>query len=127
MKNKLLCCILTFTLCTPLMAFDHTYAKYQSVLDKYVQNGQVDYAALKSDRAALDSFVTSCGGVPFEHYQAFTKSEKLSFMINLYNAATMQLLIDHWPVASIQDIGGVFSSPWNKKFISAGRGIRPSG
>ncbi|MBK8130769.1 MAG: DUF547 domain-containing protein [bacterium] len=98
-------------------AFDHTYAQYQTVLDKHVRDGSVNYSELLHDRAALDSFVASCGEVTFEQYRAFTKNEKLAYPINLYNAATMQLVIDHWPVASVQDIGGLFSSPWNKKFI----------
>lgn len=100
-----------------VFAFDHTYAQYQSVLDKYVKEGKVNYEGLLADRAELDAFVASYADVSFERYQAFTKREKLAFMINLYNAATIQLILNHWPVGSIEDIGGWFSSPWNQKFI----------
>jgi len=100
-----------------VFAFDHTYADYQSVLDKYVADGRVDYTGLLADRGALDEFVASCEAVSFERYNAFTKNEKLAFLINLYNAATLQLVLNHWPVESIKDIGGLFSSPWNKKFL----------
>lgn len=98
-------------------AFDHTYAQYQTVLDKFVKDGRVDYEGLLADRAGLDEFIASYADVPFERYQAFTHREKLAFLINLYNAAAIQLVLNHWPLASIQDIGGWFSSPWNKKFI----------
>lgn len=100
-----------------VFAFDHTYAQYQTVLDKYVSNGRVNYEGLKADRAGLDSFIVVCCDVPFERYQAFTRSERLAFMINLYNAGTLQLMINHWPLESIQDIGGFFTSPWNKKVL----------
>lgn len=99
------------------LAFDHTYANYQVVLDRYVREGRVDYAALKQDRTSLDSFIAAYADVTFEQYRAFTKNEKLAFLINLYNAATLQLIVDHYPVESIQDIGGFFSSPWNVKFV----------
>lgn len=117
MRSSLAPYVLVLLLCARLFAFDHTYTQYQSVLDKYVRDGKVNYAALKTDRTALDSFVVACGEVSFDRYQAFTKSEQISFVINLYNAATMQLLIDHWPVGSIQEIGGFLTGPWNKQFV----------
>jgi len=111
-------CAIALLLCAlNAHAFDHTYNLYQSVLDKFVRDGKVNFTGLHADRSALDSFVTSCGEVSFEQYRAFTKSEKLAFMINLYNAATLQLVVDHWPIASVNEIGGMFSTPWNKKFI----------
>src|SRR3989339_404416 len=39
-------------------------------------------------------------------------------MINLYNAAALVLILENYPVTSIKDVGGFFTSPWNKKFIS---------
>lgn len=107
--------VLLFTL--RAFAFDLTYASYQQVLDKYVHDGRVNYAALKSDRAELDAFVASYADISFEQYRAFTQSEKLAFLINLYNAAAMQLILNHYPLESIQEIGGWFGSPWNKKFF----------
>ncbi|MCL4305322.1 DUF547 domain-containing protein [bacterium] len=104
--------------CANGFAFDHTYADYQAILDRYVQAGEVDYAALKDNRASLDAFIASFADVSFEQYRAFTKSEQLAFLINLYNAAALQLIINHYPLGSIRDIGGFFSSPWNKKFVT---------
>jgi hypothetical protein len=38
-------------------------------------------------------------------------------LINFYNAATLQLIIDNYPVKSIKDIGNIFSGPWDKKVV----------
>lgn len=105
-------------LASSVFAFDHTHAQLQAVYDKYVQDGRVDYAGLVNERAELDSYVNSIAKVSFEQYRAFTKSEKLALMINLYNAAAIQFILNHWPIESIQEVGGLFSSPWNMKFVN---------
>ncbi len=107
-----------FVLASSAFAFDHSHAQFQTVLDRYVSDGKVNYEGLSKDRAGLDSFVTTCGQVSFEQYRAFTKNEKLAMMLNLYNAAAIQYILNHWPVESIQDIGGLFTSPWNEKFLT---------
>ncbi len=109
--------ILVLVLASRVFAFDHSHAQFQSVLDKYVKDGRVNYAGLLNDRTELDAYVASIGEISFEQYRAFTKSEKLALMINLYNAAAIQFVLDHWPIESIQDVGGLFSSPWNMKFV----------
>jgi hypothetical protein len=98
-------------------AFDHEYQSYGDVLAKYVANGSVDYALLLQNRSGLDSLLAQAAEVSFEEYSTFSRARQLSFMINLYNAATLVLILDHYPVKSIKDIGGLFSSPWNRKFI----------
>ncbi|MBL0061792.1 MAG: DUF547 domain-containing protein [bacterium] len=112
------CLLATLLLCSSAFAFDHSHAQFQTVLNKYVKDGRVNYSVLVNDRTELDAYVTSIGEVSFEQYRAFTKSEKLALMINLYNAAAMQFILNHWPVESIQDVGGLFSSPWNMKFVN---------
>jgi len=42
----------------------------------------------------------------------------MAFLINAYNAFTLKLIIDNYPVKSIKDIGGLFSSPWDKEFFT---------
>ena len=50
------------------------------------------------------------------------KAEQLAFWINLYNALTVDVVLDHYPVESILDIGispGLFASgPWGKKLVA---------
>ena len=80
---------------------DHT--AFDRVLDAYVDaQGQVDYAALKQN-ADRDL-------VPYLELLASTdpsnldREERLAFWINAYNAYTLKLVVDHYPVESIRDI-----------------------
>jgi hypothetical protein len=100
------------------VAFDHDYTAYGETLAKYVEKGRVDYEGLMQDRATLDNLLSDCASVSFDEYQTFSRARQIAFVLNLYNAATLVLILDHYPVTSIKDIGGLFSSPWNKKIIT---------
>ena len=50
-------------------------------------------------------------------YQTMGKNEKLAFLINAYNAFTLKLIIDNYPVKSIRDLGGFLSSVFKKDFF----------
>jgi len=54
----------------------------------------------------------------FDPHDLTSKNEKLSFWINVYNIAAIQLIIENNPVNSIKDIGSFFSSVWDRKTIS---------
>ena len=99
------------------LAFDHGYGTFQAVLSKFAGGGRVDYAALAADQAELDGFLAECESVNFEQYRAFTKQQQMAFMVNLYNAALLKLVVNHWPIGSVNQIGGLFSSAWNEEFI----------
>jgi hypothetical protein len=55
-------------------------------------------------------------------FQKLSKEEQMAFLINAYNAFTVQLILDHYPVASIRDIGGrvlrMLNKPWDIAFFS---------
>jgi Protein of unknown function, DUF547 len=73
-----------------------------SVLKKYVNDkGRVDYAGLHGDRAQLDAYTESLESVDFA---ATSRDGKLTLLINAYNAFTLTLILDNWPVKSINDI-----------------------
>ena len=40
----------------------------------------------------------------------------MAFLLNVYNAATLKLMADHYPVTSVKMIGGV-RSVWNLKVV----------
>lgn len=77
-------------------AFD--YSAYDKVLYAYVQEGRVDYAALKRDRGGLDQYVKALGTLPPGDYEGLKDEEKIAFWINAYNAITLQVIIDHYPI-----------------------------
>ncbi|WP_167883198.1 DUF547 domain-containing protein [Leptospira adleri] len=101
-----------------LSAFDQTHSKFSNELKKYVQNGLVDYATWKTNRSPLDSYLQTLSAVDEKEYSSFSNAEKMSFLINAYNAFTIRLILDHYPLTSIKDLGGLFSGPWKIEFFT---------
>jgi hypothetical protein len=102
----------------PVFAFDRSHARLDAVLKKHVRDATVDYAALKADRAELDGYLRDCAAVKEAEFREWTQPQQLAFLINLYNAATLQLVIDHYPVRSIKQIGSLFKSPWELETVT---------
>jgi hypothetical protein len=103
--------------------FDHSHAKLDQVLGKFTvqKDGQtwVDYQMLKSQgRSDLQEYLRSLAAVTKAQYQQFTADQRLAFLINAYNAFTLEWILIHHPVKSIKDTGSLLSSPWKKTFPS---------
>ncbi len=77
-----------------------------------------DYAAVTpKDHAALKTYLQGMAAVPVSRLR---RAEQLAYWINLYNALTVNLVLDHYPVASIRDIdiGGLFDDgPWARDLV----------
>lgn len=88
---------------------------WNKLLQKYVDiEGNVDYRAFKKEESALDSYLDQMAqNVPAD---GASIKQKLVYYINLYNAATLKLILQHYPVSSIKDI----KSPWDKKWVKVG-------
>src|SRR5438552_3140616 len=93
-------------------AFDHTHALWTQVLAARVRDGTVDYAGLKQDPADLEAYLRARESVTAEDYATFKREEKLAFWIDAYNAYTVKLVVDHYPVASIRKVGRLWESPF---------------
>jgi hypothetical protein len=101
---------------------DHT--PWDAFLATYLSLGPIGvnrlaYAAVTNkDKAALDAYIKELAATPVSR---LSKEEQLPYWINLYNALTVQVVLDHFPVASITDIDispGLFSfGPWDKKLL----------
>ena len=98
--------------------FDHAYTNFGKVLVRHVQNGSVDYQALQKNRADLDNFLGAVSLVDAPAFKAWSREQRLSFLLNTYNAAVLQLVTDNYPASSIKRVGGWFSNPFRVKFIS---------
>ncbi|XDD48312.1 DUF547 domain-containing protein [Leptospira sp. WS39.C2] len=105
--------------------FDHKHSVWDSLLKKHVKNGFVSYKGFISDASLLNGYLDNLTKVTDNQYQTFSEKEKLSFLINAYNAFTVKLILDHYPVESITDIGSPISKinlargiPWKKEFFS---------
>ncbi len=85
---------------TPGVTFDHS--DLDAVLRAHVDaEGWVDYRALWEDPSRLDAYIAKLAAAPFD---ALSRDEKLALLINAYNAFTLRLMLDHWPIDSIEDI-----------------------
>ena len=80
--------------------FDHT--AFGELLQQYVDaSGLVDYAGLSENASQLDAYIASLARAPFEE---LGRDQKLALLINAYNAFTLRLILDHYPIDSITDI-----------------------
>jgi Protein of unknown function, DUF547 len=65
-------------------------------------------------RAALAAYLDDLAAVPIGRY---ARAEQFAYWVNLYNALTVKVVLDHYPVASIRNIDispGLFSDgPWD--------------
>jgi hypothetical protein len=98
-------------------SFDHRHTALTSLLTNEVQNGRVNYSSLKANPAALDRYLDALAAVPKADFDQWEENQRLAFLINLYNATTLKLIVDYFPVAGIKDIGGLFGSPWKQKVV----------
>jgi len=81
-------------------SFDHS--NFDALLKKHVDaDGWVDYEGFNKDAASLDAYIDSLAAAPFVDLD---RDEKLAFLINAYNAFTLRLILDHYPIKSIKDI-----------------------
>ena len=86
-------------------AVDHS--PWDALLQRYVRAGddsvnRVDYAAVDAaDRDALERYLRALQATPVA---ALDRGAQMAFWINLYNAYTVKLVLDHYPVASIREV-----------------------
>jgi hypothetical protein len=97
--------------------FDHSHARLAKVLKAQVKDGWVNYRALKSAPIQLQAYLRETRSVRESEFNRWSKNQQLAFLFNLYNAATLQLILDNYPIASIKKIGGFFSGPWKQKVV----------
>jgi hypothetical protein len=103
----------------PLLAatFDQAHALLDSVLKQQVKDGRVDYADLVTHPNELNRYLDEMGRVPRPVFKAWSEPEQIAFLINAYNAYTLRLILDHYPVKSIKDIGSLLKGPWDQPVV----------
>lgn len=104
--------------------FDHGHAAWTALLKKHVvlldggKASQLRYAGMAADRAALKAYTTGLSAVGRSSFDAFGKAQQMAFLINAYNAFTVELILTRYPgLESIRDLGKLLSNPWKPKFI----------
>ncbi len=98
--------------------------EWNTLLNRHVKpinsghSSAIDYAAIQQDRAILTRYLNQLSQITQTKFDAWDKESQLAFLINAYNAWTVELILTKYPdIDSIKELGGLFSSPWDKSFI----------
>lgn len=108
----------------PAFAAAPDHAAWDRLLKVYVKPGRdgvnrVNYAAFKSrGHQALKAYLASLQSAD---PTKLGRNDRFAYYVNLYNAKTIDIVLDHYPVSSIKKIslgGGLFASgPWKAKVV----------
>lgn len=101
----------------PVVAAAPSHAIWDELLRKYVNSaGRVNYAGLKKDMNRLNEYLDLLSKNPPQ--AGWSRAEEMAYWINAYNAFTVKLILDNYPVKSITDIHG--GQPWKVRWIKLG-------
>lgn len=111
-------------------SFDHSHKAFTGILKRHVVvydsdlKSAVNYHTLVQQPDRINTYLSSLSQVTQTQYETWTQNEQLAFLINAYNGFTLQLIVNNYEqfesgdADSIRDLGGLFSSPWEKEFFS---------
>jgi len=91
---------------------------FDELLKKYVSdNGNVDYEGFKNSREKLLGYISILQNT-FPKFDKLkpSKEQKLAYWINAYNALTIDLILQNYPLKSIKDI----DKPWDQRLWKFG-------
>jgi hypothetical protein len=105
--------------------FDHSHAAWSELLKKNVvvidggKASQVRYAEFVKDRAQLKNYLDSLSKVNEAEFASWSKPQQMAFLINAYNAFTVEKILTRYPnIKSIWDFGKVFGNPFKDRFFT---------
>lgn len=117
--------VLMGVLALPAAAFDLQHSAWTGLLAGHVHwnaagsASAVDYDGLARDRAALSAYLGQLSAVPRSEFDGWAKADRRAFLINAYNAWTVELILRSFPkLKSIKDLGSLFSTPWKQRFFT---------
>ena len=91
------------------------HTAFDALLKIYVSaSGKVNYKGLKKEKDKLNVYLATLSENGIS--KGMSRHEQLAFWINAYNAFTIKLILDHYPVKSITDIAN--GKPWDMRWIA---------
>jgi Protein of unknown function, DUF547 len=104
---------------------DLATANWDKLLKKHVTwnatgvASAVSYKGFSADRAELKKVLEGFSALSKADYDKLKKDDKLAFLINAYNAYTVELILTKYPdLKSIRDIGNLITKTWRIKFFT---------
>ena len=106
-------------------SFDHEHKAWTALLQRHVvlidggKASQVRYAGFQRDRAALKDYLATLSKVAPAEFEGWSKAQRMAFLINAYNAFTVEKVLTRYPdIRSIWDFGKVFGNPFRDRFFT---------
>ena len=95
----------------------YTHQLFNNLLQKYVTSaGSVNYSGLKQDEKSLNRYLNELSKSKPDN--SSNRNGTLAYWINAYNAFTLKLILDNYPLKSITDLNS--GKPWDVKWIALG-------
>ncbi|MBT6881899.1 MAG: DUF547 domain-containing protein [Flavobacterium sp.] len=93
---------------------------FDSLLQKNVdKTGRVDYQSLKNNETLLDNYLAYIQNN--EPTKEWSSNKKKAFWINTYNAYTIKIILNNYPLKSIRDIKIDGKTAWKIPFVKVGQ------
>ncbi len=118
MKSTLVFALLLASLWTPLRTGRNAlHAPWDTLLRRHVStDGRVNYKGFAGDRAALKTYLNALTQNP--PATSWSRAEKMAYWINAYNAFTVDLIVEHYPLQSIMQLDD--GKTWDVRRIEIG-------
>jgi hypothetical protein len=104
---------------------DHGYAAWDALLKKHVRwlpdgkQSRANYKGFAADRAELKKVLDGFSAVSASQFGAFSKDQQQAFLINAYNAFTVEIILSKYPdIKSIKELGSFNRGPWKNEFFT---------
>lgn len=94
---------------------------WNQFLSRYVDDfGRVDYEAVQKDPSLLNAYLNLLAGLELGPFLAeATREERLATFLNAYHAGLVKLIVDAYPVKTVQAIPG----GWDKRVVRFGEDV----
>ena len=96
---------------------DLNHKLWNEILQENVNSsGQVNYQNIKKNIGQLDAYLEMIATHPPK--ADWSKNQTMAYWINAYNAFTVKLILNHYPLKSIMEVNN--GKAWDLKFITIG-------
>jgi len=95
-----------------LWSFDQNHEKLTTLVSKTASPAGVKYKELKKQHTEIKTYLKELAAVEYATFKEWKTPDQLAFLVNLYNASTLNLVLDHYPIKSLKDEVGGKDGPW---------------
>jgi hypothetical protein len=100
------------------------HSAWQQILNRYLNSkhhsgiNRFNYRALKANKTNRNKLNTYIRYLESINPRRYSKKVQKAYWINFYNALTVKVIVDNYPISSIKKIGWFGRGPWNNKYVT---------